>query len=567
VASAYQGWGIGLKWASPTMMRWNMLPIPDDPKSEASKWVMRWNALGSLYFFIKHVLGRDMLSPVLHQPILARFEPVRPRVLFEMPRDHLKTTMITEGRSIWRVLPVTPADEAAFRDLGYDDEFIAYMKQVHNPARRIAIVTNTADNAIKLGKRFDYHFQDNAIFQRCFSDILPSSKQWWNDETKLIGGTAHGPNGEGTFDFLGVGGALQSRHYVDMIEDDCVGKDELESALMMEKVIAYHKLLIGALLSVKKAEITVVNNRWSPTDLSSFIRKLNDKVPESRKYVIEHHSALGGCCPEHPTGVPIYPEEFSLEDFAEIREVQGPYFFSHQYLNLPVAPEECIFKPEWLRFWHPVKSPISDRHWLGHELAEGEKMADINPYTLIKSMVIDPNHAEERGRSRHAVVVTGLDPETDRIYLLDLWAKSSSYDDLVTAIFKLAKLWNLKECWVENIAGQRLLRYPIEYRQKVDKYNLSVRYDLKTSRGENAKRDRIESLEPLFRNHQIWVNRQDHSDFLAEYYGYPGFPTKDILDALGYSLQTWNTIHAKRVLDIVRAKRDRWAARKTRTGY
>lgn len=554
-------------------MTWRMLDVPEDTRSAKFKWVMRLNALGSLYFFEKGILKRHKMSDSLHKPILNRLERMTPRLLLEMPRDHFKTTMIPEGRSMWRVLPFNDIDEIAMRELGYGDEWITFMRLVHNPSRRILTVSEVVNNAIKIGKRIDWHFQENDLFRHVFSEILPDSKCWWNDESKQIKSVTRGPNGEGTFDFIGVGGALQSRHYSDVVEDDVVGKDALESELIMQKTIDYHKLLIGAFESFRDAEWTVVNNRWSPNDLSAYIRKNNDKVPENRRFVIEHHSALGGCCAAHPSGKPIFPEEFSLEDFAEIRETQGPYFFSHQYLNLAISPEECIFKPEWLRFYKPVKSPVDpNKQWLGHDLREAkegeqrEVISDINPQVLIKSMVIDPNHAEERGRSRHAVVVTGLDPEADRIYLLDLWAASSSYDDLVANIFRMARLWGLKECWVENIAGQRLLRYPIEYRQKIERYNLSVRYDLKTSRGDNAKRDRIESLEPLFRNGQFWV-RHDQTVFLDEYYGYPGFPTKDILDALGYSLQTWNTIHAKRVLDAVRQRQDRWNARKTHTGY
>jgi hypothetical protein len=365
---------------------------------------------------------------------------------------------------------------------------------------------------------------------------------------------------------MGVGAALQSRHYTDVVEDDVVGKEAIESESVMRKTHDYHKLLMGAFESLHTAEWTVVNNRWAPNDLSAWIRENNKKVPDGKQFLIEHHAALGGCCARHRNGTPIFPEEFTLEDFAEIRQTQGPYFFSHQYLNLPVSPEECIFKPDWLRFYSPVPSPLDkERHFLKHDVRDGETIADVNPKVLIRSMIVDPNHAEERGRSRHAIVVTGLDPETDRIYLLDLWAESASYDDLVVNIYKLARMWGLYEWHVEDIAGQRLLRYPMEYRSKVEGFTMTMR-PLKVDRGANAKRDRIDSLQPLFSNGQFWC-RRDQSEFLDEYYGYPGYPTKDVLDALGYATQTWNAIHAKRILDIVRKRRDKWAARKTRTGY
>jgi hypothetical protein len=190
-------------------------------------------------------------------------------------------------------------------------------------------------------------------------------------------------------------------------------------------------------------------------------------------------------------------------------------------------------------------------------------------------MVVDPNHAEEHGRSHHGIVVTGFEPETDRIYLLDVWAKSSSYDDLVHEIFRMAKMWGLPEFWLETNAAQRLLRYPIEYMNKtgfqyegqLTHWKLSIK-ELKADRGANAKRVRIEALEPLFREGRFWV-RHDQEEFLEEYYNYPGGRTKDVLDCLGYATQTWNAIHAKRIMGIMRERRQHWSngTRSSITGY
>lgn len=539
-------------------MRWTPLPIPEDP--EQYKLAVRLNSLGSLYFFEKYTLQRTKLSPTLHKRILDSLESDRPRYLLEMPRDHYKTVMVTEGRTMWRSLPFTEADEAAMRELGYGDEWIAWMKRTHNPARRTLTVSEIIGNAVKIGKRIDWHYAENHIFRHVFSDVMPDNKCTWNEETKQHTAGTRGPQGEGTYDYLGVGGALQSRHYSDVNEDDVIGKEALESEIVMSKSIDYHRLLIGAFESYKDASWTVVNNRWAPNDLSGWIRE------NQKDFVIESHSALGGCCADHPAGEPIFPEEFSKQTLEEIRSVQGPYFFSHQYLNLPVNPEECIFNKEWVRFYEPVKSPYaSERHWIRHEVKDAEVIKDVDPNTLVRSMVVDPNHAGADGRCRHAIVVTGLEPETDRIYLLDVWAQSMSYDDLVANIYRLSKLWNLPEFWLETVAAQKYLKYHLEYRNKIENRRLTVR-ELKSEHSKNAKRVRIESLEPLFRSGRVWV-RRDQSDFLNEFYAYPGGRTVDILDCMGYATQTWNAIHAKRILQMVQERRNKWSQRKSTTGY
>jgi len=551
-------------------MRWQPLPIPDEREKDKYRLAVRLNSLGSLYFFEKYTLQRDRLSTSFHKPILQRLETNRPRYLIEAPRDHYKTVMVTEGRTMWRSLPFSEVDEAAMREIGCGDEWIRWMKETHNPARRTLIVSEVLDNAVKIGTRIDWHYNENTRFKMAFPEILPDARCKWTGESKQHRHPQRGPQGEGTYDFIGVGGALQSRHYSDIVEDDVVGKEALESELVMAKTHDYHKLLIGAFESYRDAAWTVVNNRWAPNDLSGWIRS------HQKDFFIESHSALGGCCPEHPAGVPIFPEEFSLQTLSEIRETQGPYFFSHQYLNLPVNPEECIFKPEWLRFYGPTDSPTRiGRKWLRHEVKDGEVIRDIDPNTLVRTMVVDPNHAEERGRAHHAILVTGVDPDTDKVYLLDVWAKSSSYDDLVHEIFRMAKMWNLPEFWLETNAAQRLLRYPVEYMnksgftyegQKVH-WKLSIK-ELKADRAASAKRTRIESLEPLFRENRLWV-RHDQAAFLDEYYDYPGGRTVDVLDCLGYATQTWNAIHAKHILDIIKDRKQKWAtsSRSAITGY
>lgn len=548
-------------------MQWKPIPIPDDPSG--FKLAVRLNALGSLYFFVKFVLQRNKLSEHLHKPILQSLESNRPRYLLEMPRDHYKTVCVTEGRTIWRVLPFTDVDEAAMRELGYGDDWIAWMREAHDPTRRILTVSEIIGNAIKIGKRIDWHYQENSLFRHVFPEIIPDAKCTWNDETKQQKCAARGAQGEGTFDYLGIGGALQSRHYSDITEDDVIGKDAAESETVMNKAIEYHRLLIGAFESYQRAAWTVVNNRWAPNDLSGWIRK------NQSEFVIESHGALGGCDPahcnmHHPPGQSIFPEEFSVETLAEIRRVQGPYIFSHQYLNLPVNPEECVFDKDWLRFYEPTPAPVmtaegKQRHWLKHEVVKGTTIKDVNPQTLVRTMVVDPNHAGSDGRARHAIVVTGFEPETDRIYLLDVWAKSMSYDHLMANIYRMAELWGLPEFWLETIAAQKYLKYHIEYRNKIEKRRLTVK-ELRSDRGANAKRVRIESLEPLFRAGRFWV-RRDQSEFLDEYYNYPGSPTVDVLDCLGYATQTWNAIHAKRILGIMNDRKQRIASRHTRTGY
>ena len=129
--------------------RWRLLPIPTEP--EAHRFAIRLNSLGSLFFFEKFVLQMNRLTLHLHKPLCETLERENLRALKELPRDHFKTSCVTEGFAMWRALPFTGLDEAAMRELGYGDDWIRWMKYAHRPEIRILTVSESIGNAGKLG--------------------------------------------------------------------------------------------------------------------------------------------------------------------------------------------------------------------------------------------------------------------------------------------------------------------------------------------------------------------------------------------------------------------------------
>ena len=538
--------------------KWAMLPVPE---GAGASFILRLNALGSLYFFEKFVLQKGRLVEHLHKPICETLERQNVNFLLELPRDHFKTTCVTEGLPIWWALPFDERDEVAMRELGYGDEWIKWMRWAHNPGIRVLTISENIGNATRMGIRIDKHFDSNDRFRELFPEILPTTKSVWNSESKSVTNTAFHSNGEGTFDYLGVGGALQSRHYERMIEDDLVGRAAAKSDTMIEDVIEYHKLVEGAFDGPERTQI-VVGNRWSPFDLNGWIR---DNDPD---FIIESHSALGGCCDLHPPGAPIFPEEFSTERLERIRRVQGPYLFSHQYLNQSMMADEIVFNKDWIRFYSPKEATDgSKRMLLTHEVREGQVMKDIPASFLHRVMIVDPNHAGSEGRARHAIILMGLAPETDNFYLLDIWSHSMSYDDLMTNVYKMADRWKMTEFWLETVAAQRYLKYHIEYRNKIEKRQLRVR-ELKSERSKNAKWTRIDALAPLFEQGKFYV-RRDQSAFLDEYYRYTHstrYPV-DVLDCMGYSLEVVEPVRSREILQRQRAHREKMSIKRNVVGY
>src|SRR5271168_1507809 len=121
------------QWFTPVVI------APSDSHSEKLAKA-RINSLGSLYWFIKHALGRRRLVDHLHRPWCISLEREHLKDVYELPRDHFKSTICSEGYPIWRVLPFDNRDEDSFRKLGYGDEFIRFMKVMHRRDSRNLLV-------------------------------------------------------------------------------------------------------------------------------------------------------------------------------------------------------------------------------------------------------------------------------------------------------------------------------------------------------------------------------------------------------------------------------------------
>lgn len=519
---------------------WSIIPVDKMPNEKTKQLAHRLNGLGSMFYFGKVILRKRRFTEHFHKPLCDGLEKSHLKDVYEIPRDHFKSTICSEVAPMWWALPFTLNDEAVMRSLGYGDEWIIWMRRAHNPDTRTLLVSSNITNAAKLGKRINGSYDSNDFFRTIYPEILPDSSCTWSDFTKTHKRTSgHTPQGEGTYDFLGVNSALQSRHYDRMIQDDLVGKDAYDSPKVMEGVIEYHKLLVGAFDSDpasggKDNDELVVGNRWSYIDLNSHIRA------EEPYFRIVNHSALGGCCPAHIIGKPIFPEEFNYNKLMRWQKRLGSYLFSCQFLNQPTQPGDAVFKEENLRYYEYKHVSDSDhRVKIVHDVHNGKVLADIMPSHLNITMVVDPNHSGLTGRCRHAIAITGYSMMFERAYLLEYWAASASYDDFFGNIYKLADKWKLEEFWLETIAAQKYIKYHIDYRNRIENRKLKVN-ELKSARTDAAKKIRIESFAPLYENNQFYCQRR-HTDFLAEYNQYPFGKTVDILDTIGYAPQTWTS--------------------------
>lgn len=545
----------------------------------------RLNALGDNFYFIKIILKKHRLSNTFHRDYCNSFLKWHLKQVNEIPRDHFKTT-IGVGHAMWWALPFNDHDEKLMRQLGYDDAWIAWMRRAHDQNTRTLIAMEIIKNAWKVGKKISSEYKSNHFFRSLFSEIIPDSSCQWTADTMthkrdFTRGDAN--QGEGTYEFTGVDAALQSKHFNRIIYDDLFGREALKSELVAESTWEWFQLAVGAFDSdpndpTAQCDEIVNGNRWSFHDL-------NYKIKENLPYFkFNTHDAEGGCCPNHPAGKPIFPEEWTMEKLREFRSRLGEYLYSCQFRNSPIAPGGNVFKQEWLRYfvlltdtiqkkvnpWEnnnlsvPMDSGgtfstlgqklytedqyISVRHMMiRHEMVNGVLPKDIATSSLSKMLMIDPNHKGEGGRANHALMLVGVHKDPLNVYVLDGKADTCSREDIMHHSYMMGERWRVRTIWVEIYAGQTWCKTAFEIenekRRKDGKWFFNEVREFKDNRAENAKADRIEDCEPFFRRGQIHIcQNHPHSAefyrlFMKEYSEYPHCKTRDTLDILGHGIQ------------------------------
>ena len=563
---------------------WNIHPLNDKQLSrmmedaEVYKTWLRLNSLGSLFFFAHHVLGKNRLGS-LHQYVCSILETDDLHLVLELPMGFYKTTIGTEALSMWWALPFTERDEYAMRYSGFGDEWIRWMKHAHNQNARTLVTHAVEKRSIAMGNAIDAHYRSNDIFRMVFDDVIPDGSMDWNDHTKFQKRTKANEGEDlttGTFEYRGVGSALQGLHVTGCINDDSYGLDAQKNMLYGDGSIGDEIYRWWTQVSTRfdskyfthsgTGRHLIIGNRWGHDDLNSKIKA------NHAEFRIETHSAEGGCCKAHPANQSIFPEQWPMWRLQQQRKILSNYDYSHFMLNLSVLPEEQIFKPEWKRFYrykqsNPELTLESDRNFLliEHEtVKEGKVREDVPAGVLHRRMLVDLAHAKKRKRCNHVILIVGWNPETDFLYLLDIYAKNDGYSALVDEMYKKARRWNMSDCWLETVAAQDLMKFHIEERNRRESKPLYVN-ELPYDNSENAKANRIQSLEPLFKNGQVWCHR-GMDEFTREYDTYPASATIDVLDTLGYVPQILHGISTKQVFELLAGQRTEFAQRPVGVG-
>ena len=422
------------------------------------------------------------MVPHVHGPLCRFLQNTKfKRKQVTLPRGFLKTTTGTIGRALWLACK--------------------------NPDIRILIASSVVENARKMIGAIRHQVESNSRLITFFPEIVPDNfnKTRWSDQCAAIRRPHEYP--EGTWESMGVGGSVISRHYDHIIEDDLIypKKDDLTGSELMpdrddiEKAIGWHRLAPSLLIHPGSGSIDNIGTRWAPYDLINYIIK---KERGWRRFMIKDRN------PE--TGLPSWPERFSEETLLDLLASQGPYMYNALYACEPMDPSARVFQKMWLRQYDVL--PEGLRYFTTVDLAEWDMGTG----------------GRQKQKCYNVILTCGVDWQKN-FYIARYDRGRFTPTEVVERIAQHYKAFNVEKVGIEVVYYQKAILEDVKrfYQKTGIALNIAA-YDRDPRLSKDA---RIRGIQPYAANGALHY-REDMTEFVEEYEDYPMSRTVDILDAL-----------------------------------
>jgi len=323
----------------------------------------------------------------------------------------------------------------------------------------------------------------------------------------------------GTYYAVGRGGPITGRGAHVLLIDDPL-KDDLEasSEVVRAQLHNWYQAVARTRLMPGGA-VVIVTTRWHVDDLPGWVLD-NHKSENWRTISLPAIAEAETDELGRVEGEPLWPEKFPLSVLETTRDGMEARLWEALYQQRPTIGGGYLFLREWLEFFKD--SPSTGR--------------GMNKYLLV-----DPANSKNKNSDMTAMWVVGLAADSN-YYVLDMVHDRLSVQERINMVFKLHRKHRPASVGYEQTGMQSDIEH---LKSKMDTEN--YHFTITKVGGTVPKRIRIEALQPLFRNHRIWLPqelwRADHEgrqhdlvkEFMEqEFVRYPAVKHEDRLDALAW---------------------------------
>lgn len=459
---------------------------------------MRRRGLQSHFFFCKHILGYGDMAK-MHEELCSfttkrtKKGRLRKRMLILEPRGSFKSSVVTIGYALWRV--------------------------VQDPNIRILIDSEEFGKSKAFMRETKNHIEGNDLFRECYGELdARKNIDIWTEALYNVAPRTSGAK-EPTFSAAGIDVTKVGMHYDVIIADDLVSDKNVTTREQIEKVIQHYKLLLSLL--EPDGQLIIIGTRWDYGDLYGWLLERDEervrkgKKPRWKKLI---RSAI------NDDGSLLFPEVLTRNFLDAQLEEQGSYIFSCQYLNHPAGVEGAAFKPEWVK-WTP----------------------ELPKVALTFHVILDPSVGQKDDSDYSALIPVAADPLNNWYVLPDIVRERMNPTEIIDATSRLRM--HIRDTFgekprvgMETVAFQRVLEFwakDLMRRREIERFRVHL---LKTDTG-IPKKQRIRQIVPQVERGKLFFvgdpKKPSHGQriLLQEMEWFPRGSTVDCLDALAYMPQ------------------------------
>jgi len=369
------------------------------------------------------------------------------------------------------------------------------------PGKKVIQTSHTAELAVGFGRKVR-NLVDSANYKRIFPalDLQSDSKAAgrWNT------------NFGGEYFAIGIGGAVTGKGADILIIDD--PHSEQEAAMAQTNPEIYDKTYEWYTSGPRQrlqpgGSIVVVMTRWSKRDLTGQVIKAAAQRSGEEWEVIEFPAIL-------PSGKPLWPEFWSLEELSALKEELPNAKWQAQYMQSPTSDVSAIVKREWWKVWDSERPPSVEfiiQSWDTAFLKT--ERADYSACTTWGVFYKD----DDRGVNRANII------------LLNAFKKRMEFPELKQRAFEEFKEWEVDSLIVEaKAAGSPLI---FELRAM----GIPVQ-EFTPSKG-NDKIARLNAVADMFASGHVWVpNTHWAEELIEEVASFPSGEHDDLVDSMTQAL-------------------------------
>lgn len=464
---------------------------PEDVRQDLAEAFSR-----DLFMFNRGVLGYKDLTEDCHGPLCTWHDQNPSRFkLTLIPRGHLKTSCLTIGKTMQRV--------------------------VRNPENRILLANEVSKNSERFLQAIKAHADTNKRFRTLYSHLIPDESKrrtsWSQTELTF---NRKGIYTVPTIDTVGMTGAMTSRHYTHLMIDDPISLEAAQSKIVMMDVITRLSTLLSLMDRPGEDSFDLIGTRWAYFDVyTHFMQWFGEKMAKYIRAAVEDN-------------IPIWPERFSLETLATIRDdpAVGEYMFSCNYMNSPRDSGVQDFNVQDLKFWR--WSTDEESVILYARTGEVEEVVDIADLDIITT--VDVRYGEQKlTGDRDAVVTTGTTNSGNAI-VLSTWANRKTPLDLVDHLLWTVRRFNPRVIGIQKAGYEMSLKYHLQAALEREMLYANV----VPVRPGGPGKPHIRGLQPVAATGHLYILPTQHvlRNELAEY---PLGQHDDVADALALQQQLW----------------------------